>query len=79
MCLQQSKLPKHGILTPNKKMLRAQYRFIQRGWDPHKVLTLQERRHLVKEGILINGSRNDDINLPEEATELLNETYKNKL
>ncbi len=53
--------------------------FIQRGWDPHKVLTLQERRHLVKEGILINGSRNDDINLPEEATELLNETYKNKL
>ena len=54
-------------------------RFIQRGWDPSQVLTLPERQRLIKEGILINGSRNDDIILSEEAMELLNEIYKNPL
>jgi hypothetical protein len=54
-------------------------RFIQRGWDPYKVLTLQERQRLIKEGILINGSRNDNIILSEETIKLLNEIYKNPL
>jgi hypothetical protein len=54
-------------------------RFIQRGWDPYQVLTLPERQRLIKEGILINGSRNDDIILSEEAMELLNDIYKNPL
>jgi len=52
-------------------------RFIQRGWDPYQVLTLQERQRLIKEGILKN--RNNDIILSEEAIELLNEIYKNPL
>ncbi len=54
-------------------------RFIQRGWAPYQVLTLPERQRLIKEGILINGSRNDDIILSEEAMELLNDIYKNPL
>jgi hypothetical protein len=54
-------------------------RLIQRGWDPYQVLTLPERQRLIKERILINGSRNDDILLSEEAMALLNTIYKNPL
>ena len=54
-------------------------RLIQRGWDSYKILSVAERKRLVDEGILINGSRNDDIFLSDEAKELLNEIYKNKL
>ena len=54
-------------------------RLIQIGWDPYQVLTPPERQRLIKERILINGSRNDDIILSEEAMELLNEIYKNPL
>ena len=54
-------------------------RLVQRGWDPNKVFTLAERQRLMKERILINGSRSDDILLSEEAMELLNEIYKNPL
>jgi hypothetical protein len=54
-------------------------RLVQRGWDPYQVFTLAERQRLMKERILINGSRSDDILLSEEAMELLNEIYKNSL
>jgi hypothetical protein len=54
-------------------------RLIQRGWDPYQVLTQPERQRLIKERILINGSRNDDILLSEEAMSLLNTIYKNPL
>ena len=54
-------------------------RLIQRGWDPNQVLTLPERKHLFKEGILINGSRYDDIILSDETMDLLNKIFKNRL
>jgi len=54
-------------------------RLIQRGWDPYQVFTLPERQSLIKERILIDGSRNDDMKLSEEAMELLNDIYKNKI
>ena len=54
-------------------------RLIQRGWDPYQVFTLPERQHLIKVGIMLDGSRNGDIILSEEARELLNEIYKYKL
>jgi hypothetical protein len=54
-------------------------RLIQRSWDPYKILTLAERKRLVDEGILITGSRSDDVFLSDEAKELLNEIYENEL
>jgi hypothetical protein len=54
-------------------------RLIQRGWDAYKVLTLAERKRLVAEGILVYGSRSDDLFLSDEAKVILNEIYKNEL
>jgi len=54
-------------------------RLIQRGWDPYKVLTLAERKRLIKEGILLNSNRFNEAFLSDEAMVLLNEIYKNPL
>jgi len=54
-------------------------RLIQRGWDPYKVLTTVERRRMINEGILVNSNEMNEAFLSEEATELLNEIYKNQL
>ena len=54
-------------------------RLIQRGWDPYKALTLAERKRLVEAGILINGSRSDDLFLSDEAKDILNEIYENEI
>lgn len=54
-------------------------RLIQRGWDPLKVLTLAERKRLIKEGILLNSNRFNEAFLSDVAMELLNEIYKNPL
>ena len=54
-------------------------RLIQRGWDPHQVLTHQELRHFIEIGILLEGDRDDDVTLTEEAKKVLNEIFKNPL